>query len=877
MVQILGLFDEISFSIINGLYTIVAKVYNLMLELVRTGNIPTSPFDDFSTTLYVLAGVFMLFRTAISMLQMLINPDLISDKQAGAGKILTRIVMSIVMLMLFVPNGILFGQEGLFNRIEKALLNEEDGLVTRLSQLESMDKRDTSDVSKAKAGTAAFLIDNIYADSTYTCYYFKVGTKITGTEGTSNVSISKYYKITFSKKEENDGKKYTKVSNSDDWYFYSAGSNVRVGGGKYLDRSDKALRYTKLNTIKVLPKKESERKKKSTSYGPEKKIYAKDSSFSTCPAALLKQVAYYYPYNTTKFEGKGFPDEVIDNGLYGGATTPEGMINAAQSFMKAHNATFGVHYSTNSADITTPEEEERNGSHEYLQDVSSEAIVFAQGTASSLQECTKEKKEECSEAQQQMFKTSEGNQSIIDLMDTKDLDIGFLMSMITGIGLIVYLLLLCVEILVRKLKLYFLEIMAPLPVISYIDPKDKVFNQWMKMYISTYLDLFIKLISIGVAVTLLGVVFDDFWSKDSWLTQFFYIIAILTFAKIFPSMISKIFGLDSMGGSFKDILGMGKKALGIGAGLGLAAGAGVLTTGAAIGTGIMSGMKKDGNKFKNALAGGLGGLVGGLGNAATSIVKGAGGGMSGNIKAGAQQNLAAGARQRQGIAEGSTLKGRMAARLLKAGNFKDTYEKASGRRDVNEAYKNAAKAYEDESLNKVNKAIGNGHGDKFASLVEARNDYQAIRNNEQVSKYRRVDNADGTTDFINKLTGESEASFTTANMTGAEENYFNGITLNSAEAESRITGEEKAASSAMRAVFESSDDATVLAQEYGLNQDDYGEMKSLYDNANASARSAGYKEGYNSQTKALAKEAVNKYSAEALASKADHDAVQRGQ
>ena len=33
-----------------------------------------------------------------------------------------------------------------------------------------------------------------------------------------------------------------------------------------------------------------------------------------------------------------------------------------------------------------------------------------------------------------------------------------------------------------------MEVLSPIPVVSYVDPKDKMFNTWFKMYISIYVE-----------------------------------------------------------------------------------------------------------------------------------------------------------------------------------------------------------------------------------------------------------------------------------------------------------------------------------------------------------------------------------------------------
>ena len=169
---ILDIVDKISFGFISGIFMIVAKVYDIMLQIVRRDYIMDATYlEQFATTIYVLAGVFMLFRTVIGLIQMLINPDQINDKQAGAGKIVTRIITCVIMLMVFAPNGILFGQAGLFAEVEAALL-AKDGLVTKFMNLNTTTK--STEGRKTISSSNDFLIENVQAENKLTCYYINV-------------------------------------------------------------------------------------------------------------------------------------------------------------------------------------------------------------------------------------------------------------------------------------------------------------------------------------------------------------------------------------------------------------------------------------------------------------------------------------------------------------------------------------------------------------------------------------------------------------------------------------------------------------------------------------------------------------------------------
>ena len=83
-----------------------------------------------------------------------------------------------------------------------------------------------------------------------------------------------------------------------------------------------------------------------------------------------------------------------------------------------------------------------------------------------------------------------------------------LISTVAGGFVFWVLLMFCFDIAVRSIKLGFLRMIAPVPIISRIDPKkgNDVFNKWVKMSVSTYLDLFIRLLAIYFAVFVISIV-----------------------------------------------------------------------------------------------------------------------------------------------------------------------------------------------------------------------------------------------------------------------------------------------------------------------------------------------------------------------------------
>ena len=82
-----------------------------------------------------------------------------------------------------------------------------------------------------------------------------------------------------------------------------------------------------------------------------------------------------------------------------------------------------------------------------------------------------------------------------------------LLSTIAGIALAVLMFMITFDVAVRVFKLAALQLLAPIPIISYMDPKggkDGAFNTWVKLLVSTYLDLFIHLGVIYFALSIIS-------------------------------------------------------------------------------------------------------------------------------------------------------------------------------------------------------------------------------------------------------------------------------------------------------------------------------------------------------------------------------------
>ncbi len=161
-----------------------------------------------------------------------------------------------------------------------------------------------------------------------------------------------------------------------------------------------------------------------------------------------------------------------------------------------------------------------------------------------------------------------------------------------AVGVIALLILIsfCMDLALRAIKLLFLQIIAPIPIISNMDPgkgKD-TFQKWYKECFKTYITVFIRLITINFAVFMLSLIKGNYKDifNDNLLLNVFLIIGCLLFAKQVPKLIEDMFGIKSDGmllhplKRFEEQALFGKNITGFAAGTAVGA-AGALTHGGA--------------------------------------------------------------------------------------------------------------------------------------------------------------------------------------------------------------------------------------------------------------------------------------------------------
>ena len=680
------------FGVISGLYSSVSKIYELLISIVESTNELAGKLRSVADTLYVLIGIFMLFRIGVSLIQMLIDPDKINDKQEGGGKLVGRIAVSLVLF--FTLNPLIFP---MLETVEKALIGsgKDGGVITKFIDkiTEPMDANKGANTSRIINNP--LILDTYAEEKDVTCYYIygKKEVKIeemddpsnnlTGKKQTYNKTL--YYdqdypfaKIVFSKTMPKASSDYVvypvkywttnKESDKGDYFMivYNTGTeSCTFDGTKYncpitYDASHYKSTYFARNGVSFDEVKSS---------CPEVNV-----TYSTLYKNVSKNDGYVYLYGASTLQGaidkfngdesKLSVSELILDNLFQQSTSSthikHEITNPDASYrvlldsgdLKPSNPT--VIYLANNefysdsahtqkiSTIEPPGEEGDVFFGFYALGLSSKPIfidktgkivatsqnisdlieyttgnmvltakyskgcdVFARSVFSSFLDSDFDE-----ETYNEYFEPSQGR-FISDKEATKEIkktfegsvnnyDYDFLLSVVCGIIVMIFIFILCIDVIVRGLKLIFLQIISPIAVLSYINPKDKILKEWVKMYASTYADLFLKLFSIQLAIKFINyIVFvrDDITGIE----KIIFIGGIFLFAKALPEFISKVFGLEAASGTFKAAAGLAKAGLGfgVGAAAGIVGAGSVFAHGGTIGQALGTGANylKGGAKF----------------------------------------------------------------------------------------------------------------------------------------------------------------------------------------------------------------------------------------------------------------------------------------
>lgn len=224
-----------------------------------------------------------------------------------------------------------------------------------------------------------------------------------------------------------------------------------------------------------------------------------------------------------------------------------------------------------------------------------------------------------------------------------------LIAVAVGIFAAYILILFCVDLGVRWAQMVFLQLIAPVTIIGYLSPKkDGVFEKWCKQCLTTYLDLFIRVVVIYFTLLVCRILTNTGWLEglenvNKWV-YVFLVLGLLMFAQKVPKMLQELFpSMGAASGNFG--LKAGERFTpAFNTAKGVARGAGAVTgmaLGSAIGAahGARQGLKGKGAKKAGNAALGL--ARGAVGGAARGLYNGGKkGNMVKNIGAGVKNQVA---------------------------------------------------------------------------------------------------------------------------------------------------------------------------------------------------------------------------------------------
>ena len=177
------------------------------------------------------------------------------------------------------------------------------------------------------------------------------------------------------------------------------------------------------------------------------------------------------------------------------------------------------------------------------------------------------------------YKSTDGDYDLFDY--------SYLISCIAGAFLIYILFKFCLDIAVRSVKLGFLQLIAPIPLMMRIDPKKgkQKFGKWVSECVKTFCDVFVRLAAIYFAIFIISAITTDGVQNvagsannvQAALVKVAIIFGSLMFAQQIPLLLADIVGgskeaMQALSKSIGKVTGAGTAMVGgaaIGAGLGL--------------------------------------------------------------------------------------------------------------------------------------------------------------------------------------------------------------------------------------------------------------------------------------------------------------------
>lgn len=121
-------------------FSIASKIFVLIDDMSKYNFFSQGTINDFTSKVYVIIGVLMLFKLVISAVQYIVNPDMFDDKNKGLGAILKKSII-VVVLLAIVPSIFTFAMEvqgDIVDQIPKVIFGNQNYSMADASENISM-------------------------------------------------------------------------------------------------------------------------------------------------------------------------------------------------------------------------------------------------------------------------------------------------------------------------------------------------------------------------------------------------------------------------------------------------------------------------------------------------------------------------------------------------------------------------------------------------------------------------------------------------------------------------------------------------------------------------------------------------------------------
>ena len=505
-------------AIVDGLRQLVASIdigiANLiskvyqLIVMLADVNVMSKIGDEIFDKIFSLIAVFMLFKMAIIIIQYIINPDELTSSKKSGIKFLKNIVISLFMLTIATT---VF--EKMFQL--QSIILHENLLGKLIIGDENKNLNDESNDFYSLGNEISYYVFSSFMDYNRKDIFEEVFP-----EACPNIFVEEDYSLKTSFKEI-----YFGIKN---YQYYQCASYITHGlNTKYNDSTEyDVLDDSRFDYVTDLETNEK------IDVVWSKNVLQSSSSFDkggyyTCKSYLLRS-----------------PNCGIKNGVY-----IFYLINKAR---KSYDVSLML-----SDEILNATESD----HFFL---SGSEIYNANGSVDGNDSCYCNSCDGSNNKDAEFCKDTNGGY----IFEYK-----FFISTLVGLLILFMIIILAIDTAVRSIKLCFLQIISPIPIVSFMDIKENdLFKKWLKLFINSYLELFLKLGSIFLSFLLIKMLmsseFDNIFALRNTWGRFLFIIGCLLFAKEAPDFVGKLLNIggDTGIGTFlknavKFITGVGTMAL----------------------------------------------------------------------------------------------------------------------------------------------------------------------------------------------------------------------------------------------------------------------------------------------------------------------------